>query len=328
MAAPFSPTDDARIEAEARAWILRRQDPDFPAASAAWRAADPRHDEAYREAELVWSALGRTAQAREGAWRTSEAARRPALPRFAVPTAIAAGLVAAVAVGANLDRLTPGGDHFETRTAQLQTVDLKDGSRIFVGAKSSVDVKLEPRARKVVLNDGEAFFEVAHDPARPFTVVTDDAVVRVLGTRFDVRRTPDGTQVSVLDGRVEVRRKTLLPTMLTPAKAPERVLTGGERVRVERGETPGAALPASVEAGSWRRGRLLYDNAPLRDIVADANRYSDRPIRLADDRVGDLRVTLSFRSDAVGDLIANLDQALPVRADRQADGTVVLTSER
>ncbi len=327
MSGPFPPTDDARIEAEARDWILRRQEPGFQAASAAWRAADPRHDEAYREAELVWSALGRTAQAREGAWRMS-AARRPSLPRFAIPTAIAAGLVAAVAVGANLDRLTPGGEHFETRTAQLQTVDLKDGSRIYVGAKSSVDVKLDPRARRVVLNGGEAFFEVAHDPARPFTVVTDDAVVRVLGTKFDVRRTPDGTQVSVLDGRVEVRRKTLLPAALAPAKAPERVLTGGERVQIERGETPGATVPASVEAGSWRRGRLLYDNAALREIVADANRYSDHPIRLADDRVGDLRVTLSFRSDAVGDLIANLDQALPVRAERQADGGVLLSAER
>lgn len=328
MTSGFKPTDDARIAAEARDWILRRREPDFEAASAAWRAADPRHDEAYRQAERVWSALGRTAQARGGEWRGPDVANRPAARRFAVPAAIAAGLVVAVTVGFNLDRIAPGGDHIETRTAQLQTVHLRDGSRVVVGARSSVDVRLDQDARRVILNDGEAFFEVAHDARRPFTVVTDDAVIRVLGTRFDVRRTRDGTQVSVLDGRVEVRRKTVLPALIGASAGPERVLTGGERVRIDRGEKPGDALPASVEAGSWRRGRLLYDNASLRDIVADANRYSDRPIRLADDSVGDLRVTLSFRSDAIDDLIANLDQALPIRAEAQTDGSVVLAPER
>jgi transmembrane sensor len=313
-----------RIDAEARDWILRRNEPGAEAASAAWRAADPRHDEAWRRAELVWSALGRTAQAREGAWRTAETPARSGPGRFAAATAIAACLAAAV-LGVTLVGPDLSGSRIKTRTAQVRTVDLADGSRVFVGARSSMDVRIDGDERRVVLKDGEAFFEVAHDAGRPFTVVTDDAVVRVTGTRFDVRRTRYGTQVSVLDGRVEVRRKTLLPA--SAPTAPDRVLTQGEQVRVERGEAPQPVVQAPVEAGAWRRGRLLYNNAPLREIVADANRYSDHPIRLSDPAIGELRVTVSFRSDAVGDLVANLDQALPIRAERRLDGGVTLSPE-
>lgn len=315
----FARRDDAaQIEAEARDWLLRTGEPGAEAACAAWRAADPRHDAAYRQAQLVWVAIGRTAQAKDGAWRNVPPPRS-----MAMPAAIAASLAAVVVAGALT--LAPGGERIETSKAQTRTVQLDDGSRVFLGARSAVNVRMDATSRRVVLKDGEAFFEVAHDPGRPFTVVAGAAVIRVTGTKFDVRRSPYGVQVSVLEGRVEVRRKPLLP--MEPKGPADEVLTRGEQVRLDRQAGLAPATMAAVEPGAWRHGRLLYADAPLKEIVADANRYSRTPIRLGSGDIGDLKVTVSFRPDSVADLIANLDQALPVRVEQRADGGVVIEAD-
>ncbi len=315
----------ARIEAEARAWLLRTPSPETDAACAAWRAADPRHEQAFVEARRVWTALGRTAHARDSGWR-SESLAEP-LPsrmrRLARPMAIAASIGAIAAIVAPL--LAPPGARVATATAQTRAVRLADGSRVFVGARSAVDLKVSPTSRQVTLKDGEAFFEVAHDPAHPFTVVAGDALITVRGTKFDVRRTRYGVQVAVLEGRVEVSRRPLLP--LSRPTPPERVLGAGQQVRMERGEglTPVAA--AGGEPGAWRKGRLLYADAPLKEVVADANRYSDHPIRLASKDIGELRVTVGFRAAKVDELVADLDRALPIRSERDGDAIVLSADE-
>ena len=83
----------------------------------------------------------------------------------------------------------------------------------------------------------------------------------------------------------------------------------------------------NAEPGGWRQGRMQYADAPLKEVVADANRYSERPIRLASNDLGDMRVTVSFRTRAVDELIANLDAGLPVSVSTETDGDIVLKAE-
>ncbi|MDT9600614.1 FecR family protein [Sphingosinicella rhizophila] len=303
---------------EARAWILtlgRDPSDDQLAAFELWRNADTRHDQAYRDARQVWSALGRTETAREGSWR--EETKRPRFARYAFPAAgaaLAASLVAALMIG------TPSPPdavplHVETRVAETRSMQLADNSRIHVGARSTLEVAVTNRGRQVALNQGQAFFEVAKDPARPFTVLAGDAVVRVLGTKFDVRRVGSGAEVSVLEGRVEVSRRS---------GGAIRVLTAGQQAGYdsEHGLTPTRNVN---EPGGWRQGRLRYADAPLRDVVADVNRYSPTPVRLASEAVGDLRVTASFRTSNIDDLARNLEHALPVQARTEPDGDILLS---
>jgi transmembrane sensor len=302
------------LDARARDLLLNA-DPD---AIAAWRAEDVRHDEAFREAQLTWAAIGRTRFARDGAWR---APARPR-PRWMVP---AAAMAASLAIAAVIAPQVMGAPAQQVRTdiAQTRTVSLADGATVFVGAKSAVDLRMKDDARSAVLKGGEAFFEVAHDPARPFTVVAGGTVIRTSGGKFNVCRTPYGVQVAVLEGRVEVLRKRFL---VTPER-PDRVITGGEQVRLERGEGLSPPLAVNAEPGSWRQGRMQYADAPLKQVVADANRYSTRPIRLASNDIGDLRVTVSFRTRAVGELISNLDAGLPLSVANEAGGDIVLTAD-
>lgn len=325
--------EQEQIDAEARELVLRlHQDgtPEDRRAAERWRAADPRHEAAFRDADHVWAALGQSRHARDDTWRDEDedededeaprsAARRPML--LALAAAVALTLVAAPAL-----LLRQSEARIATHTAETRTLSLADGSRVFLGARSAIDVDLEGGRRRVELADGEAFFDVVHDPKRPFEVIAGNAVVRVLGTRFNVRRVGDNVQVDVQQGRVEVRRRTLLA--LVGAKPPQRVVGAQQKVRLENGGKLTPVAPIGVaEAGAWREGRLMYADTPLKEVIADANRYSAKPIRYAPEAIGDLRVTATFRTDAVERLLTNLDAALPIRIERGNAGEILLTGE-
>jgi transmembrane sensor len=103
-------------------------------------------------------------------------------------------------------------------------------------------------------------------------------------------------------------------------------------VRLHRGEAVTASRSAQLsvyavepaDIAAWRSGRLLYDNAELRDVVADANRYARGRIVIADAQLEGLRVTTSFRTSQVEGMIETLQAVLPLVAERQADGQIVL----
>jgi transmembrane sensor len=193
---------------------------------------------------------------------------------------------------------------------------------VTVGARTDVKVLFTKAERQVTLTSGQAFFEVAHDAARPFIVLAGNAEIRVTGTKFDVRRIGDDVQVSVLEGRVELRRRSLVPVL--KERAPARVLTAGERSVLDDGQAFTPEAPAPVRPGEWRSGRLYYSEAPIADIVADLQRYSDVPIRIADADVGELKVTTSFRSNDVDRFVKNLETTMPIEAKRAKDGAIVL----
>jgi len=143
-----------------------------------------------------------------------------------------------------------------------------------------------------------------------------DAAVRVLGTRFSVRRGVEQVNVAVLEGRVEV----------TPVAQPSRVLTAGQRI------TTGAeVLEAQLESFSpgaapdaWHAGRLSFDGVPLAEVIADVNRYYPAGITLAASSLANLRVTTSFEAGQIDLMIDSLTVALPLTAERRPDGHVVL----
>ena len=334
---PTYPEDEA-IEAAARDWVLKLfrspNDGVLAARCAAWRSRDPRHEAAFLAAERLWSAIGRTPAAMADDWRREaeqlEAGAQRSLGgrlriapwRIVVPAALAAGL--ALAVFTPMALQVPQVQVATPKGATRQ-VALGDGSHVFVGADSKIAVNFDPKSRRVNLSRGEAFFEVAHDPSRPFTVVAGDAEVRVTGTKFDVKHVDGKVVVTVLEGRVEVRRRPILPILREAA--PERVLTVGELSQLadNAGFTPQARVNPA-QAGAWRAGRLSYADTPLADVIADANRYSRTPIRLASPEVGEMRVTTSFRASAVDQFVSDLAQALPVQTAKGPDGILVISA--
>ena len=290
-------------EGEARAWLgrLYGAEPDAQTLGEfrSWVAASPDNARAYRQLEQLWRDLPAVEGFdRSPISRARELKARP-IRRFQMLGAgvlagggIAAALAVAVLVFQPFDQ---GLEHtFATAVGETRTIRLSDGTEIVLGPKTTLAVRVTRRARSVAMQSGEAFFSVAHDPKRPLTVASAGTEVRVLGTRFDVRRGPGAIDVAVVDGRVEVADR---PDPGASSRTDEAT------VILIRGQQVSAALdgklgpPRQVNPDritDWRSGRLRYVDTALRDVLADINRYSATPITYRDDSIGLIRITASF----------------------------------
>lgn len=270
---------------------------------AAWCNADPAHARAWRHAQDTWNAVAEVPPAHIAEWpvRKPAVARAGRWPRLrlaaATGAAIAACLLLLVVPG-----LLPGlqADH-ATRTAERREVVLADGSRVFLGARTSLAVSQDAGRRAADLLEGEAFFEVAGDQARPFVVAAAGVEVSVVGTAFDVRVSRTAVTVAVRNGLVDVRND---------GKAAEPVrLAAGDRVVVDRASRrlqrdriePG-------EVASWRDGRLFVDGATVADVVDVLGRYSTGWIVVADSRLAKQQVTGLFDLNDIDRALAALVQ--------------------
>jgi transmembrane sensor len=204
--------------------------------------------------------------------------------------------------------------------AEVRETTLPDGTRVVLGADSQLNFEVTQRMRRAAVVGGDAYFEVAHDTSRPFTVSVDDVQVRVVGTQFEIRRRSGAVSVAVAEGTVDVSRTNAAEAAVRLHRG-EALLTGDNAPLSVR-----AVEPADIAA--WRSGRLVYDNAELRDVVADANRYARSRIVVADPQLESLRVTTSFRTSQVEGMIETLQAALPLIAERQADGGIVLRARQ
>ncbi len=179
---------------------------------------------------------------------------------------------------------------------------------------------MRPEQRRVVLLRGEAFFSVAKNPARPFFVVVGDKEIRVVGTQFDVRRDDFSVRVSVVEGTVEVMEAPSSRRAMMPESASQNTrLVGGQFVNADlAGSIQRPEHLMNSEPAAWRHGRLVYVDAPLREVVADANRYSRERIAIADAQIAELRVSVTYPVGRIDDMLAALEKSLPLQVDRAA----------
>jgi transmembrane sensor len=303
--------DDAR-RAIAADWLVRLQAPDLDEAQAtqfdAWLSADPANGRAYDAALGVMLELDAAAPAILQDIQAATA-RRPNIGKRA--WLVAGGLAAAATVALAVlpfSALAPATQSFTTAKGEHRAVKLADGSTLEINAGSQLSVTLGRHDRHVVMSQGEAVFDVAADKARPFLIDAGDRTVRVVGTRFDVRRRGDELSVTVERGVVEVR----------PAgEAAGRVfrLHPGQRLDTSQGASAvqlSAADPQAVE--SWRNGRLIYRDQPLSDVVADLNQQFSDPIVLDDPALAQVRVSGVLVLDNQAAVIRRLALLAPIKA--------------
>lgn len=322
------------IEEKARSWFIQLNDVDAPVSAwlefQDWLEQDDAHRLAYDDVERMWveldDAISPAIIARVAANDTIPAdaandsgpalGRSPATGRghaglsrraWLFPAvAAAAAVVVAIGVWPQIGGLSQS----ETYRSDLQprTVELSDGSHIYLNRHSAVTVRMKANGRTVAMADGEAAFDVTHDPSRPFVITAGDHDVRVLGTAFNVLHHDGRFSVGVERGLVAV----------TPSRASKPVrLAAGERIdQVGSGEPVLSRVDPS-RASSWREGVLIYRNASLGDVANDLSRYLDKPVTIAAS-AQPLHFTGALR---VGDEATMLDQLqafVPVRAIRSS----------
>lgn len=229
--------------------------------------------------------------------------------------AIAASLVLAVGVWRMASYNPPTIQSYRTAIGEVKTFALPDGSHVTLSADSRIKAIFSRQVRGVELVQGRAWFDIASDPAKPFTVAAAATLIRVVGTQFDVDRSPKDVRVSVARGIVRVAPLSGETGEASGGKSVE--LIGGQRVtsgfdgqpgRIERFDTANAA--------PWRTGLLIYRDASLEDVVAEVNRYRTDKIFVAEKSLGGMKITMAIRANQTDALLSGLEATTSVLIDR------------
>lgn len=209
----------------------------------------------------------------------------------------------------------------QTAVGEQHRYTLPDGSLVVLNTNSVLRMERRLRTRSLVLEQGEASFTVAAD-WRPFIVRSGAAWVRDISTEFNILRYQDRSQVTVLEGAVEVAR-------LEPGDGhtgPRQMLLARQQLSMPDHAPQDGALPRIEEADlavsrAWQQGRLVFDGTPLVEVADEIRRYRTAPVEVADG-LGALRLSGVYDIRDMDALLAALPRALPVRLQRHADGRV------
>ena len=236
--------------------------------------------------------------------------RRKSLRR---PLAAAAAVVALAAGAAALwtaRSQDPGSAVYQTTVGKQATYRLPDGSTISLNTKSRVKLRWSKEFRDVLLDEGEALFQVARDPSRPFRVWSGESMVRALGTRFNVYRSTDALTVTVLEGRVEVTQAAAENLAVATQPGAGRVQLGaGEQASIREQQPIRTARLATPERSvAWQAHRLVFESEPLTEVIRQFNRYHATPLVLEDGALGAKRVNGIFDATDRASLVAFLQE--------------------
>jgi transmembrane sensor len=309
---------------EAAVWIARLRAPERTAnveqGLRRWLAERPSHAAAF---EIV-----------SGAWELSGAVKRRPFPRltpweragfragFRRATAVVVAAALLMGVGTFLFLR---GNGVETAVGEQRVLTLDDGTRVLLNTATHLIVKYDEDERRVELKSGEALFEVAKQPERPFVVVAGASRITALGTSFVVRDEPRRVSVILMEGKVSVAASRTSLAQQPRATGPV-TLVPGQRLTLDDGARARIDEPAIERITAWRRGQLELEEMPLADAVAEMNRYSPVKLVVENPEAAALRINGVFRAGDAAGFAAALTRSYGLGIERR-EKQLVLTGK-
>jgi len=343
-------TRDVLTPAQAAARWLARDDLDQSPQReqfAAWLEANEENRDAWTQAQRMWNIFDDAdgsdliaAMARGARKAGPEPAAKPFWPQLVAASIAVAAVSVTLFFGAQqgwfdhaakptqvalteaASLTAVGRADYVTGAGQRSIVDLPDGTRVTLDADSAVDVAFAGGRRDVRLLKGHAFFDVAHDRARPFAVQAVGRVVTALGTQFDVRLTSGALRVVLAEGSV------LVSSPSEGRSAPPIRLSPGQAFSAQPGGV-GKVTPANLDdALAWKQGVVEFRDQPLSEAVGVLNRYTRAQIVIKDSKVAALHITGVFKTGDVKRFGRSVSEVLPVRMVARDADTYELVSTR
>lgn len=335
---------------QAAEWVALRQAGPLAAGKQArldeWCAADPRHAAALAEVEAASRTFDQLAfypHKLEGA-PDPDLLGRPRKSRTAWLLPAAAAAAAVVALAAWWPRrafpTAPAGPTVVAASSHFHL--LPDGSRVELNSGAEVAEHFTTAERRIRLVRGEAHFEVAKNPLRPFIVEADNVAVRAVGTAFDVRMGATGIDVLVTEGKVGVTTGAAPPPAAGPANAggpsllgPGLILSAGQRTVVPTAPAEPPALVVETltqhqidRALAWQTSRLVFEDMPLAAVAEKFNaaaQSGDATVRLRVEgrALQAMRISGRVRSDSVEDFVATLADDFGVTTERRGNEIIL-----
>lgn len=215
-----------------------------------------------------------------------------------------------------------------TKRGETADIYLSDGSRVALGAGSTLRFPSTFGQTRDVYLEGEAYFDVAHDEQRPFSVHTATAVARDLGTRFNVSAYGGGlpTEVVVAEGAVAL--KAAADSASSGPRPDSLILTQADLGRVEPHGALTVRRRVDVESYlAWMQGRLEFADTPIQEALPRLSRWYDVNIELGDSSIADARLTASLEIESLAEALKLMTAALDARVEWRGR-TVILHSRR
>ena len=299
------------IDAQAASWFARNRSDAGRAdrkAFAAWQAV-PAHARAYAEFEQLWADLAQLQQL------SKPVALPPRKPSFWRPALAAAAAVLCAVLATHLGAPR---ELYHSQVAAhakgVRTLGLPDGSTLYVNANTRLRVDFTAHQRIIHLDKGQLYIEVAADKERPLFVQAGEANVRVVGTAFDVRRSPQQLVVSVAHGQVAFE---------PDAKNAVTLLGAQQRAIYHYAQGTLQQQPlTSEDVADWRSGHLSFRNRELASLIDELSLYRPQVPLQVSNAVAHLKVSGNLDVNDPDALLNALPALLPVKVMASADGVI------
>ena len=341
----------ATLEEQAGYWVLNQHSPEWTPAQErelqTWLAQSDNHRQEYARALKLWQRLEQLKSvsfpAREAAGQVrAKQLRKRQRVKTALRTAGGSAVAVIIAIGAN-DFIST--DWYSTAKGQQQRVTLADGTEINLNTETALRVKVTNTQRTVYLTQGEAFFSVAHDDSKPFNVIAANGRIHDIGTRFNVYTQQNNTQVTVTDGEVEIiseptdnREWSWLKSVMQTARQrffndygnqPGIHVTAGQQLAYNTlGEIGTQTKTDTRRITAWKDGRLVFELAPLAEVMAQIARYHPVEFQFADERLKKIKVSASFDTHNLHLILNALQATFPIKAQWLDDRRITIAAAK
>lgn len=310
------------IQARAGEWIARRDVSGWTDAEQAdldtWLSQSTAHMVAFVRLEDMWKRADRLKALSAHASRQGNVWRHLLTDSFALKAVAAAVIVTSLGAAIGFFRSQPAETVYSTAIGGHKVLTLADGSHIDLNTDTTLRLSSTGNRVTAKLDRGEAFFQIQHDPRRTFVVLAGQHRVTDIGTEFVVRTRPNHFEVSLISGSAKFDTpdgQMQTPILLRPGDD----LTVADNLITTTRKT---AHRLDEELG-WRRGMLIFENAPLSEIVAEFNRYGTHRIVVADRATARIPLSASFPTDGAAGFLELAKAMLKVKVEQRADEIVI-----
>lgn len=287
-----------------------------------WRSSSAAHDSAFEEVASAWAVPEADEVARNLADKVASrpinvvSIRPPKLRLARWITAVAATIIIAVAIQQYPEIKVQWEADYLTDAGMRQDVELPDGSKVVLNTDTAIALDFEGDARAVRLLKGEAFFDVVHNPSRPFRVTAAFSEIEVRGTAFSVRRDHEQDAVALERGQVKVR------SLVDPKSMAD--LAPGQAIIASATAISEAHPIDSSTTFAWLKGQIVFDDQPFKVVLHELGRYYGHSVIRTNNSFDDEKVNGRYRLDDPERAIRSLATTVGATITRLPGGILIL----
>jgi transmembrane sensor len=311
------------IQMRASEWVMEREvadtwSEDDQARLDHWLKESVAHKVAYWRANHAWNKTGRIVALKVSPEQSSPITQRGALGSTFLRVIAAVIVLCIVGVATSYIFAPTAYTTYATTIGGRKILTLTDGSHIELNTNSVLRVSRNAPAREVVLDSGEAYFDIKHDAMKPFVVVAGGRRIVDVGTRFLVRSDADGLKVSMLEGRVVLGVSEGSAQLSSKLEAGDVAIATHTTTRIFKSTTQSLA-----DTASWRRGYLVFRHVALSDAIAEFNRYNSDRLIVANVDAAKLKIYGTFRTNDIQGFADVVQEVLHLQVSRLGDKIVM-----